>query len=71
MEYVAAQRDRHGSLLLSQLAGIAKRLPGSMLFNPWNLYELAELIFTAIHLGKLQRALDYKRMEEAVSRYSR
>jgi trehalose-6-phosphate synthase len=71
MEYVAAQRDHHGSLLLSKYAGIAKRLPGSLIFNPWNLYELAELIFTAINLDAEQRELNYKRMEEGVGKYSR
>jgi hypothetical protein len=33
-EYISSQQDRHGSMILSEFAGAAQSLNGSLIINP-------------------------------------
>jgi trehalose 6-phosphate synthase/phosphatase len=48
LEYVAARRDRPGTLLLSEFAGAAQCLSGAVLVNPYNTTQIADSLFEAL-----------------------
>ena len=70
-EYVAAQRDRHGILLLSEFAGAAEQLHGSVLFNPWDVDGMVEALHRAVTMGPAERSVNQKSSQEYVLRNSR
>ena len=43
-EYIVSQQNNHGVLVLSEFAGAAQSLNGSIIVNPWNTEELANAI---------------------------
>jgi trehalose-6-phosphate synthase len=48
-EYVVAQKDQGGALILSEFAGAAQSLgAGCITFNPWSLQEVADAIYMAL-----------------------
>ena len=50
-EFVAAQLDNRGVLLLSQFAGAAQEMPGAVLVNPYDLEEFAREIKRALEMA--------------------
>ena len=70
-EYVACQRRRHGSLILSEFAGSARSLTGSIIVNPWNIYEMARAIDQAYHMSSDERKERYEKMEAYVQKFTR
>jgi trehalose 6-phosphate synthase len=50
-EFVAAQIDERGVLLLSQFAGAAREMPGASLVNPYDLEEFAREIKRALEMA--------------------
>lgn len=44
LEYVACQKQNNGVLLLSKFAGAAQSLSGAVLFNPWNIEEMSNVL---------------------------
>jgi trehalose-6-phosphate synthase len=51
-EYVAAQVDESGVLLVSQMAGAAEELPGAIVINPYETEGVAEAIKAALEMPK-------------------
>jgi trehalose 6-phosphate synthase len=70
-EYIACQNKRHGALVLSEFAGAAQSLNGSITVNPWNTEELAGAIYDAVTMSPEQRALNYAKLDRYVSKYTR
>lgn len=70
-EYIATQQNRHGVLVLSEFAGAAQSLNGSLIVNPWNTEELAGAIHDAVTMGDEQRAINYQKLERYVMKYTR
>lgn len=70
-EYVACQRQSHGVLCLSEFAGAAQSLRGSIPFNPWNTDELADAYRQAITMTDEQRTLNFLQLDKYVSQYTR
>ena len=70
-EYIACQRERRGSLILSEFAGSAKSLTGSIIVNPWNVYDMARAIFQAYHMEENERRDRYEKMDEYVEKFTR
>lgn len=58
-EYICCQADNHGVLVLSEFAGAAQSLNGSIIVNPWNTEELATGIFDALTMTDAQRAANH------------
>lgn len=70
-EYIASQHKRHGVLVLSEFAGAAQSLNGSIIINPWNTEELAGAYQEAVTMGDEQRALNFSKLDKYVSKYTR
>ncbi|KAK5265175.1 Trehalose-6-P synthase/phosphatase complex synthase subunit [Exophiala xenobiotica] len=65
-EYVATQRARRGVLLLSEFAGAAEVLKGSVPFNPWDMGGTAEALHSALTMGPHKRAVNHRESEKYV-----
>jgi len=69
-EYIASQENRNGVLILSEFAGAAQSLNGSILVNPWNTEELAGAIQEAVTMSPEHRAINYAKLHKYVSKYT-
>ncbi|KAL1956195.1 hypothetical protein VTO42DRAFT_7542 [Malbranchea cinnamomea] len=69
-EYIACQQERHGVLVLSEFAGAAQSLNGSIIVNPWNTDELAGAYQEAVTMSDEQRALNFYKLQKYVSKYT-
>ncbi|KAK3672168.1 Trehalose-6-P synthase/phosphatase complex synthase subunit [Recurvomyces mirabilis] len=69
-EYIACQEKRHGSMILSEFAGAAQSLNGSLVINPWNTEELADAIHDSVTMSDEQRAINYQKMARYVNKYT-
>ena len=69
-EYIACQRDRHGVLVLSEFAGAAESLHGSLLVNPWDPEGLAATIHVAVTMSDGAREQNYEKMLSYVQKYT-
>ncbi|KAJ3351024.1 Trehalose-6-P synthase/phosphatase complex synthase subunit [Allomyces javanicus] len=69
-EYVAAQRDGKGVLIMSEFAGAAQSLDGSILVNPWNTDELAQAYHQAVTMDQATRAANHAKMWRYVTKYT-
>ena len=69
-EYIATQAKRHGVMILSEFAGAAQSLNGSLIVNPWNTEEMAGAIWEAVTMGEEQREINYKKLEKYVFKYT-
>lgn len=70
-EYIATQEKRHGSMVLSEFAGAAQSLNGSIIVNPWNTEELAAAYHEAVTMSDEQKALNFSKLDKYVSKYTR
>lgn len=70
-EYIATQRDRNGVLILSEFAGAAQSLNGSLIINPWNTEELAAAYKEAVTMSPEKRKLNYTKLERYINKYTR
>lgn len=70
-EYIATQQKRHGVMVLSEFAGAAQSLNGSLIVNPWNTEELAGAIHDAVTMGEERRAINFQKLDRYVSKYTR
>ncbi|EGC42459.1 alpha,alpha-trehalose-phosphate synthase [Histoplasma capsulatum var. duboisii H88] len=69
-EYIATQKKRHGCLVLSEFAGAAQSLNGSIIVNPWNTEELANAFQEAVTMSDEQRTLNFSKLDKYVSKYT-
>lgn len=69
-EYIACQEQRHGVMVLSEFAGAAQSLNGSLIVNPWNTEELADAIHDSVTMGDEQRAVNYHKLAKYVNKYT-
>jgi trehalose 6-phosphate synthase len=72
LEYIASQRLKHGSLVLSEFTGAAEVLDGSIVFNnPWDVEESVDALRTALTMEEKERAENFQKLEEHVMRNTR
>lgn len=69
-EYISCQQKRHGSLILSEFAGAAQSLNGSIIVNPWNTDELANGIYQAMSMDEETRAVNHEKLFKYVTKYT-
>lgn len=69
-EYIACQEERHGVMILSEFAGAAQSLNGSIIVNPWNTDDLKTAIKDAVTMSKEQRAINYHKLAKYVNKYT-
>lgn len=70
-EYIACQQERHGSLILSEFAGAAQSLTGSIIVNPWNADEMCGAFQEALTMTKERRAENFKKLHKYVTKSTR
>ena len=57
-------------MILSEFAGAAQSLNGSIIVNPWNTEDLAQAIEDAITMSDEQRAISHVKLYKYVTRYT-
>lgn len=70
-EYIATQKDRKGVLILSEFAGAAQSLNGSIIVNPWNAEEMSRAYHEAVSLDHEQRNRNFQKLYKYISNYTR
>jgi trehalose 6-phosphate synthase/phosphatase len=68
-EYVAAQKEKRGVLILSELAGSAMELGEALIINPNNRDEIAEAIKTALEMKADEQTQRITAMQERIKKY--
>ncbi|PLB45526.1 alpha, alpha-trehalose-phosphate synthase 2 [Aspergillus steynii IBT 23096] len=69
-EYIATQERRKGVLVLSEFAGAAQSLNGSIVVNPWNTEELASAYHEAVSMTEDRRANNFAKLNKYISKYT-
>ncbi len=69
-EYVACQQARQGVMILSEFAGAAQSLNGSIVVNPWDSQQVADAIHEAVTMDGVVRAENHKKLFKYVNKYS-
>jgi trehalose-6-phosphatase len=69
-EYIASQGEKHGALVLSEFAGAAQSLNGSIIVNPWNTEELAEAIHEAVTMPESVKAANHEKLSKYVNKHT-
>ncbi|GME86921.1 hypothetical protein B5S28_g31 [[Candida] boidinii] len=69
-EYIACQKEKHGSLILSEFAGAAQCLNGALIANPWNIDELSEAIYEGLTISEEKKAFNFNKMFKYISKYT-
>ena len=69
-EYIACQQERHGVLILSEFAGAAHSLNGSLIVNPWNTDETAKALNHALTMDPAAREDNHNKLFRYVSKYT-
>ncbi|MDQ3439370.1 MAG: bifunctional alpha,alpha-trehalose-phosphate synthase (UDP-forming)/trehalose-phosphatase [Planctomycetota bacterium] len=68
-EYVAAQRDGTGVLMLSEFAGAAEELSSATIVNPYDAHGVAAALREALDMPAEQRRARMRPMRDRVMRY--
>jgi trehalose 6-phosphate synthase len=69
-EYIACQQARQGVMILSEFAGAAQSLNGSIVVNPWDSQQVADAIHEAVTMPASTRAENHRKLFKYVNKYS-
>ncbi|KAG9038736.1 Trehalose-6-P synthase/phosphatase complex synthase subunit [Tulasnella sp. UAMH 9824] len=69
-EYIACQQERNGVMILSEFAGAAQSLNGSLVVNPWDSQAVADAIHDAVTMDPETRKANQQKLFKYVSKYS-
>ncbi|KAG5642717.1 Trehalose-6-P synthase/phosphatase complex synthase subunit [Asterophora parasitica] len=69
-EYIACQQARQGVMILSEFAGAAQSLNGSLVVNPWDSQQVADAIHEAVTMDAGTRAENHRKLFKYVNKYS-
>ena len=61
-EYIACQQQKQGVLVLSEFAGAAQSLNGSIVVNPWDSQQVADAIYEAVTMPAEARAVNHEKL---------
>ena len=61
-EYIACQQERQGVMILSEFAGAAQSLNGSIVVKPWDSQQVADAIFEAVTMDADTRAENHRKL---------
>ncbi|THC92802.1 hypothetical protein EYZ11_007731 [Aspergillus tanneri] len=70
LEYIAARSGNPGTLILSEFAGTAQSLPGSLLVNPWDTEQVAEAFSTALAMDQSTQESNFCFLHQYVSKHT-
>jgi trehalose-6-phosphate synthase len=65
-EFLAARKDEHGVLILSQFTGAARELRDALLVNPYDIEQTAEAIRLALEMAPEEMQLRVLRMRRTI-----
>ena len=68
-EYVASQRNDHGMVVLSEMAGAAMELSEAIMVNPNNTPQVAEAIRQALEMAPEEKRARMEAMQKRIRRY--
>ena len=69
-EYVACQQERNGVMILSEFAGAAQSLNGSLIVNPWDRFAVADAIHTALTMDPETRKANSEKLTSYVEKHT-
>lgn len=69
-EYIVCQQKNHGVLILSEFAGAAQSLNGSIIVNPWNTEELANALHDALTMSEEQRKTNHQKLYRYCTKFT-
>ncbi|OGC76059.1 MAG: trehalose-6-phosphate synthase [candidate division Zixibacteria bacterium RBG_16_50_21] len=69
-EYVSAQVDGNGVLILSEFTGSSRELNSALLINPYDLENFAQAIKTAVEMPQEEKITRMHRLREIVSEHT-
>lgn len=69
-EYIACQAKKHGALILSEFAGAAQSLNGSIIVNPWSTEDLSQAIYDAVTMPEDVKAANHEKLFRYVHKYT-
>jgi len=69
-EYIACQEKKHGALILSEFAGAAQSLNGSIIVNPWSTEDLSQAIYEAVTMPEEVKAANHEKLFRYVHKYT-
>ncbi|KAL9714275.1 Trehalose-6-P synthase/phosphatase complex synthase subunit [Leucoagaricus gongylophorus] len=69
-EYVACQQARQGAMILSEFAGAAQSLNGSLVVNPWDSQQVADAIHEAVTMDTATRIENHRKLFKYVNKYT-
>lgn len=69
-EYIATRTDKSGVLILSEMAGSAKEMNEALLINPNNFEQIADTLYKAINMPKLEQERRNTILQRRLERYN-
>ncbi len=69
-EYIACQTDKHGMLILSEMAGAAAELDEAIIINPTDIGETSDAIDKALKMPEEEKEEKINKMQERLRRYN-
>lgn len=61
-EYISCQREKNGVMILSEFAGAAQSLNGSVIMNPWDVQSTADAIHAAVTMDAETRKSNHEKL---------
>ncbi|PWN22882.1 Alpha,alpha-trehalose-phosphate synthase [Microstroma glucosiphilum] len=69
-EYIACQQERNGVMILSEFAGAAQSLNGSLIVNPWDKFAVADAIHEALTMPSETRRANFEKLSGYVGKHT-
>ena len=69
-EYIACQQDRNGVMILSEFAGAAQSLNGSLIVNPWDKFAVADAIHEALTMPSETKKANFEKLDRYVRKHT-
>jgi len=69
-EYISCQEEKKGVLILSEFAGAAQSLLGSIVINPWNSEDISDAIYKALTMPEDVREKNHEQQFKYVQKYT-
>ncbi|SPO36063.1 probable TPS1 - alpha,alpha-trehalose-phosphate synthase, 56 KD subunit [Pseudozyma flocculosa] len=69
-EYIACQAERAGVMILSEFAGAAQSLNGSLICNPWDAFAVSDAIHEALTMPANVRRENFEKLSRYVQKHT-
>ncbi|UZJ54459.1 hypothetical protein CBS101457_003779 [Exobasidium rhododendri] len=69
-EYIACQQQRNGVMILSEFAGAAQSLNGSLIVNPWDKFAVADAIQEALTMPMEEKKKNFDKLSTYVKKHT-